>query len=125
MPALPDEPGAFSSSGNDQLNETNKANNSFAETGKKEAEDELLANEAEQLNQNNYHDAATNQGTTEDTLDAAFQSALGITRGNNLQGSNRADFYEAPQSGKSGVQEEPDEINNQKEQSQKSSNNNE
>jgi hypothetical protein len=69
-----------------------------------------------ELVQGNYNsnDISTNNGTTEDTLDAAFHSALGVTRGNNLAGSNRADFYETPSSGKSDSEEELDALNEKK-----------
>lgn len=54
------------------------------------------------------NDVATNTGTTIDTLDAAFHNALGISKGNELTGSNRADYYESNAYGKSDAEEELD-----------------
>ncbi len=54
------------------------------------------------------NDVATNSGTTIDTLDAAFHNALGISKGNELTGSNRADYYESNAYGKSDAEEELD-----------------
>lgn len=66
------------------------------------------------------NDVATNTGTTIDTLDAAFHNALGISKGNELTGSNRADYYESNAYGKSDAEEEldsflPDNIDDKKE----------
>jgi hypothetical protein len=64
-----------------------------------------------QADEQSENDLATNAGTTTDTLDAVFHNALRVETGNNLSGSNRADFYEAGLTGKSDAEEELDEMN--------------
>lgn len=52
----------------------------------------------------------TNDGSVIETLDTAFHGQPGWSEGENLSGSNRADYYEARSYGKSDSEEELDEI---------------
>lgn len=51
---------------------------------------------------------ATNDGSIVETLDTAFHNKPGVAEGENLSGSDRADYYEARSQGKSDVEEELD-----------------
>ena len=62
---------------------------------------------------NNTPEIATNDGSVIETLDTAFHGVPGWSEGENLSGSNRADYYEARSSGKSDVEEEMEEIRKQ------------
>jgi hypothetical protein len=53
---------------------------------------------------------ATNDGSVIETLDTAFHGSPGWSEGENLSGSNRADYYEARSNGKSDAEEELDEL---------------
>ena len=53
---------------------------------------------------------ATNDGSVIETLDTAFHGTPGWSEGENISGSNRADYYEARSNGKSDVEEEQDEL---------------
>lgn len=54
----------------------------------------------------------TNDGSVIETLDTAFHGTPGWSDGENISGSNRADYYEARSSGKSDAEEELDEMRN-------------
>jgi hypothetical protein len=51
-------------------------------------------------------DVATNDGSVVETLDTAFHDVPGFHGGENLSGSNRADYYEARSQSKSDTEEE-------------------
>lgn len=51
-------------------------------------------------------DVATNDGSVVETLDTAFHDVPGFNGGENLSGSNRADYYEARSQSKSDTEEE-------------------
>lgn len=51
-------------------------------------------------------DVATNDGSVVETLDTAFHDVPGFSSGENLSGSNRADYYEARSQSKSDTEEE-------------------
>ncbi len=53
---------------------------------------------------------ATNDGSVIETLDTAFHGTPGWSEGENISGSNRADYYEARSYGKSDAEEELDVI---------------
>lgn len=53
---------------------------------------------------------ATNDGSVIETLDTAFHGTPGWSEGENISGSNRADYYEARSNGKSDSEEEVDEV---------------
>jgi hypothetical protein len=59
---------------------------------------------------NNTPEIATNDGSVIETLDTAFHGKPGWSEGENLSGSNRADYYEARSNGKSDAEEELDEL---------------
>lgn len=59
---------------------------------------------SEQIN----NDLATNDGAILETLDTAFHQKPGVAEGENLSGSDRADYYEARSQGKSDAEEETD-----------------
>lgn len=59
---------------------------------------------------NNTPEIATNDGSVIETLDTAFHGTPGWSEGENISGSNRADYYEARSNGKSDVEEELDEL---------------
>ena len=59
---------------------------------------------------NETPEIATNDGSVIETLDTAFHGTPGWSEGENLSGSNRADYYEARSNGKSDSEEELDEI---------------
>lgn len=52
------------------------------------------------------NDLATNDGSIVETLDTAFHNKPGVAEGENLSGSDRADYYEAWSQGKSDAEEE-------------------
>jgi hypothetical protein len=54
----------------------------------------------------NSNDLATNDGTVVETLDTAFHHKPGVAEGENLSGSNRADYYEERSFGQSDAEEE-------------------
>ena len=53
---------------------------------------------------------ATNDGAVIETLDTALHGIPGWTDGENISGSNRADYYEARSNGKTDVEEELDDL---------------
>lgn len=59
---------------------------------------------------NNTPEIATDDGSVIETLDTAFHGKPGWSEGENISGSNRADYYEARSYGKSDVEEELDEL---------------
>ena len=59
---------------------------------------------------NETQEIATNDGSVIETLDTAFHGTPGWSEGENLSGSNRADYYEARSNGKSDSEEELDEM---------------
>jgi hypothetical protein len=79
------------------------------------------ASAAEQLSENNYtiaaerttDEVATNDGAVIETLDTAFHNKPGVAEGENLSGSDRADYYESRSYGKTDAEEELDTLNNQ------------
>ena len=66
---------------------------------------------------NETPEIATNDGSVIETLDTAFHGTQGWSEGENISGSNRADYYEARSNGKSDAEEELDEIRNRNKQS--------
>lgn len=52
------------------------------------------------------NDLATNDGTVVETLDTAFHHKPGVAEGENLSGSNRADYYEERSFGQNDAEEE-------------------
>ena len=52
------------------------------------------------------NDVANNDGSTFETLDTAFHEKPGYHDGPTIAGSNRADYYESRENGKSDVEEE-------------------
>ena len=52
----------------------------------------------------------TDDGSVIETLDTAFHGEPGWAEGNNISGSNRADYYEARSYGKSDAEEELDDL---------------
>lgn len=54
----------------------------------------------------NSNDVANNDGSTFETLDTAFHEKPGYHEGPTVAGSNRADYYESRENGKSDVEEE-------------------
>ena len=63
---------------------------------------------------NSTPELATNDGSVIETLDTAFHGTPGWSEGENMSGSNRADYYEARSYGKSDVEEELDELRKNK-----------
>ncbi len=59
---------------------------------------------------NDTPEIATNDGSVIETLDTAFHGIPGWSEGENISGSNRADYYEARSNGKSDAEEELDEL---------------
>lgn len=59
---------------------------------------------------NQTPEIATNDGSVIETLDTALHGKPGWSEGENISGSNRADYYEARSNGKSDVEEELDEL---------------
>jgi hypothetical protein len=57
---------------------------------------------------------ATNDGSVIETLDTALHGTPGWSDGENISGSNRADYYEARSHGKSDTEEEMDELRTRK-----------
>lgn len=53
-----------------------------------------------------HNDVATNDGSVLETLDTAFHDKRGHSEGENLSGSNRADYYEARSNSRSETEEE-------------------
>jgi hypothetical protein len=53
---------------------------------------------------------ATNDGSVIETLDTALHGTPGWSEGENISGSNRADYYEARSYGKTDVEEELDDL---------------
>ena len=51
---------------------------------------------------------ATNDGSVIETLDTDFHGKPGVSKGENLSGSDRADYYESRSQGKSDAEEELD-----------------
>jgi hypothetical protein len=68
------------------------------------------ANEDSYTAGNNTPEIAANDGSVIETLDTAFHGTPGWSEGENISGSNRADYYEARSNGKSDVEEELDEL---------------
>ncbi len=56
-------------------------------------------------------EVATNDGTVVETLDTAFHNKPGVAEGENLSGSDRADYYEVRSQGKTDAEEELDTLN--------------
>jgi hypothetical protein len=56
---------------------------------------------------------ATNDGSVIETLDTDFHGKPGVSEGENLSGSDRADYYEARSQGKTDSEEELDTLNDQ------------
>jgi len=59
---------------------------------------------------NQTPEIANNDGSIIETLDTVFHGSPGWSDGENISGSNRADYYEARSNGKSDVEEELDVI---------------
>jgi hypothetical protein len=59
---------------------------------------------------NQIPEITTNDGSVIETLDTALHGTPGWSDGENLSGSNRADYYEARSYGKSDSEEEQDEM---------------
>lgn len=58
-----------------------------------------------------WDEVATNDGAVVETLDTAFHNKPGVAEGENLSGSDRADYYEARSYGKTDAEEELDALN--------------
>jgi hypothetical protein len=56
------------------------------------------------------NDLATNDGSVVETLDTAFHNKPGVAEGENPSGSDRADYYEAHEQGKSDAEQEADSL---------------
>lgn len=56
------------------------------------------------------NDLATNDGSVLETLDTAFHNKPGVAEGENISGSDRADYYESRAQGKSDAEEEANEL---------------
>jgi hypothetical protein len=61
----------------------------------------------------NINEIATNDGSIIETLDTDFHGKPGVSKGENLSGSDRADYYEARSQGKSDAEEELDMLNDE------------
>jgi|GEM_PF-4751532 len=86
----------------------NKAQQDNLNQGK---EDDSLSEKGELLTSGNYTpEIATNDGSIIETLDTVFHGAPGWSEGENISGSNRADYYEARSNGKSDSEEEVDDL---------------
>jgi hypothetical protein len=59
---------------------------------------------------NQVPEITTNDGSVIETLDTAFHGKPGWSEGENVSGSNRADYYEARSYGKTDTDEELDEL---------------
>jgi len=77
-------------------------------TAEKVAEAEHLSTAAAQRSND---EVATNDGAIIETLDTAFHHKPGVAEGENISGSDRADYYEAHSQGKSDSEEELDALN--------------
>jgi hypothetical protein len=91
----------FQGTGKDIGNPDNKGEGRIGE--RSDSEDSFTAG-------NNTPEIATNDGSVIETLDTAFHGTPGWSEGENISGSNRADYYEARSNGKSDVEEELDEL---------------
>ena len=67
--------------------------------------EEKLSNPAADRNND---EVATNDGGVIETLDTDFHGKPGVAEGENLSGSDRADYYEARSQGKTDAEEELD-----------------
>ena len=63
---------------------------------------------------NQTPEIATNDGSVIETLDTALHGIPGWSEGENISGSNRADYYEARSYGKSDSEEEMEELKKRK-----------
>ncbi|MBD0288826.1 MAG: hypothetical protein ICV51_16980 [Flavisolibacter sp.] len=64
------------------------------------------ASEDKKTSEGHNTEIATNDGSVTETLDTAFHGTPGWSEGENLSGSNRADYYESRSYGKTDVEEE-------------------
>lgn len=64
--------------------------------------------------QRTTQEIATNDGAVIETLDTALHNTPGVTEGENISGSNRADYYESRSNGKTDSEEELEALNNKK-----------
>ncbi|MDQ3844560.1 MAG: hypothetical protein M3342_11185 [Bacteroidota bacterium] len=64
------------------------------------------ADKDKQTSEGHHTEIATNDGSVTETLDTAFHGTPGWSEGENLSGSNRADYYESRSYGKTDVEEE-------------------
>lgn len=87
----------------DQSHEGNEKDKADQSTNNNKVEEHFTAG-------NETPEIATNDGSVIETLDTAFHGTPGWSEGENLSGSNRADYYEARSNGKSDSEEELDEI---------------
>jgi hypothetical protein len=79
-------------------------------TAEKVAAKEQLENSFGAIEERSQGEITTNDGTVVETLDTAFHAKPGVAEGENLSGSDRADYYEARSYGKSDVEEEVDHL---------------
>jgi hypothetical protein len=80
-------------------------------TAAKEASEQLAVHGSTAAAQRTNDEVATNDGTVVETLDTAFHNKPGLAEGENLSGSDRADYYEARSQGKTDAEEELDALN--------------
>src|SRR5215218_12596 len=72
------------------------------------AAEEGEANSLNPAAQRTNNEVATNDGAVIETLDTDFHGKPGVAEGENLSGSDRADYYEARSYGKTDAEEELD-----------------
>ena len=81
-------------------------------TAEKVAAKEQQARDFGAIEERSQCEITTNDGAVVETLDTAFHNKPGVAEGENLSGSDRADYYEARSYGKSDVEEELDSLQN-------------
>ena len=98
---------------NQQIGESDEANQDSPERNKEKTNQPLTEKPHRDDQLTAGHDTpeiATNDGSVIETLDTAFHGIPGWSEGENVSGSNRADYYEARSNGKSDAEEELDVI---------------
>ena len=91
--------------GNQDPSQKDQAKKNQSEDKKPDRDDQLTAG-------HDTPEITTNDGSVIETLDTAFHGIPGWSEGENISGSNRADYYEARSNGKSDSEEELDEMRN-------------
>lgn len=97
-----------------QHNRSDEVRNDHSENDARKSENKTADIESDRDDQltagNQTPEIATNDGSVIETLDTALHGTPGWSEGENMSGSNRADYYEARSNGKSDVEEELDEL---------------